>query len=142
MTDNRMQIVITAKNFADQGFREVSSGLDTIKRNVFSLHGALVTLAGGYGLGRVAEGFLDASRTTENYRIRLQILLGTVEEGNRLFQEMADYAGKVPFEYEEIMGAATQLSGVMKGGVDDITRWMPLIGDLAAASGLSIQQTR
>jgi len=39
------------------------------------------------------------------------------------------------------MGAATQLSGVMKGGVDEVKQWMPLIGDLAAVSGLSIEQT-
>ena len=39
------------------------------------------------------------------------------------------------------MGAATQLAGVMQGGVNQIKAWMPMIGDLAAASGLSIQET-
>ncbi len=71
----------------------------------------------GIGGGLIAKSFIDAARETENYRTRLKILLGSQKEGNRLFKEMSDYAGRVPFEYNEIMGAATQLSGIMKGGL-------------------------
>ncbi len=90
---------------------------------------------------KLSASVLEAASVSEQYEIRLQHLLGSQAEGSRLFEEMAEFAGKVPFEYEKIMGAATQLSGVMKGGVDEVTRWMPLIGDLAAVSGLSIEQT-
>lgn len=90
---------------------------------------------------KLSASVLEAASVSEQYEIRLQHLLGSQAEGSRLFKEMAEFAGEVPFEYEKIMGAATQLSGVMKGGVDEVTRWMPLIGDLAAVSGLSIEQT-
>lgn len=103
--------------------------------------GKLLALAGAGGLGALGMGFLGAARESENFQVRLKVLLGSVEEGNKLFRNMEIYAGKVPFQYREIMGAATQLSGVMAGGVKEVTAWMPLIGDLAAASGLSIQQT-
>jgi len=90
---------------------------------------------------QLSASILEAASTSEQYEIRLQHLLGSQAEGTRLFKEMAEYAGKVPFEFEQIMGAATQLSGIMKGGVDEIKEWMPMIGDLAAVSGMSIQET-
>ena len=90
---------------------------------------------------KLSASVLEAASVSEQYEIRLQHLLGSQAEGSRLFKEMAEFAGEVPFEYEKIMGAATQLSGVMKGGVDEVKQWMPLIGDLAAVSGLSIEQT-
>jgi len=105
------------------------------------LQGQIAILAGGYGLLKLSTSFLDASRATENYQIRLKVLLGSVEEGNRMFQDMTEYASKVPFTFEEIMGSATQLSGIMQGGVEEVNTWIPLIGDLAAASGLSIEKT-
>lgn len=104
---------------------------------LFSLKGLLATV----GVGALAKSFINAASTAEQYRVRLKILLGDMTEGNRLFQQMAVFAGKVPFEYREIMAAATALAGVLSGGVDEISAWMPLIGDLAAASGLGIQQT-
>ena len=95
---------------------------------------------GTWQLGRIANDFLDAAKASENYGVRLNTLLGSVSEGGRLFNEMSDYAAAVPFQYREIMEAATGLSGVMDGGVDEIRTWMPLIGDLAAVSGLTIQE--
>ena len=121
--------------------RKAQMGLDRLGRRITSIQGMLLAMAGGYGVKRLAGSFLEAARVTENYRVRLKILLGSVEEGNRLFREMSKYASQVPFRYEEIMASATALSGVMKGGVDEIKKWMPIIGDLAAASGLSIEET-
>jgi hypothetical protein len=139
---NRVQIIISA---LDKGvtatFGRVASGVKSVKDSVFSLKGLLAGGLGALGLGVLGKSFLDASRTTENFRIRLGVLLGSVKEGNRLFDEMAKYAAKVPFEYEEIMASATQLAGILKGGVKEIKEWMPLIGDLAAAAGLDIKTT-
>lgn len=120
---------------------KASRGFATVTKRVFSLQGAILALAGGYGLKKLVSSFIDASSTVEDYQVRLKALLGSVEEGNKLFEEMAVFAGKVPFELEQIMGAATQLAGIMRGGTSEINQWMPLIGDLAAVSGLSIDKT-
>jgi len=114
-----------------------SGAFDRLKRSVFSLKGALVAL----GIGALANSFLDAASAAEGYQTRLQVLLGSQKEANDLFKAAAEYAAQVPFEYRDIMDAATQLAGVMRGGVEEVRQWLPLIGDLAAASGLSIQQT-
>ena len=104
------------------------------------LHGIIVALATG-AMARLAKSVIDAASTSEQYRVRLKVLLRDVGEANRLFDEMRQFASEVPFEFQEIMGSATQLAGVLRGGVDEIGEWIPLIGDLAATSGLSIQET-
>ena len=115
----------------------IGKGFKGLTKSLFSLKGAVAAI----GVGFIAKSFLDAAKETENFSVRLNILLGSVENGNKLFKDMATFAGKVPFEYNEIMGAATQLAGVMRGGVEEINKWMPLIADLAAVSGLGIRQT-
>jgi len=114
--------------------------VDKMKKRLLGIKGTLLAMAGGYGIIKLAKSFLEASKTTEDFQVRLGVLLGSVEEGNRLFKDMADYASKVPFEFEKVMGAATQLAGIMKGGRAEIKKWMPLIGDIAAATGFTIQK--
>lgn len=128
------------RQFSESG-REAER-LNRVNQNLARTLGTVVgTFAGMVGVSAVTHSFIQAASASENFETRLKILLGSAEEGSRLFEVMADYAGRVPFEFEAIMASATQLAGVMKGGVEEIGEWMPLIGDLAAASGLSIQQT-
>jgi len=131
----------TFANKAKNTFTSVTQTLKTTEVSLFSIKSAIVGLAGATGVGFLAKQFIDAGNTTEQLRIRLQHLLGSVEEGNKLFNAMADYAGKVPYEYKEIMSAATALAGVMKGGTEEVKQWMPMIGDLAAVTGLNVQET-
>jgi len=104
-------------------------------------------LAAGFGVAFAAgaavasKAIIDVGSTTENLRLRMNAMLGDVAEGNKVFQDMSKFAGEVPFAYEEIMNSATQLSGILKGGSQEIAATMPMIADLAAVSGLSIQKT-
>jgi len=93
------------------------------------------------GFSAVESAVIKTSAEFENYNIRLNHVLGSVTEGNRLFQDMTKFASTVPFAFNDVMGAATQLSGVMQGGVTEVNKWMPMIADLAAVSGLSIRET-
>jgi hypothetical protein len=136
-----LQLIINGKDNVSRVFKRIKITLGSLKKSVFSLKTGLFGLGAAIGGKALANSFISAASEAENYRVRLNVLLGSQEEGNRLFKQMADYAAQVPYEYSEIMASATQLSGIMKGGVDEITQWMPLIGDLAAASGLGIQQT-
>lgn len=130
-----------ASRMIDQGMdknvrsvRQMGDSLRTLKRV------AVVALV-GWGIRKIGKSFLDAAKEAEGYRVRLNTLLGSVQEGNRAFSEMSDIAGKLPYQYSEVMSAATSLAGVMRGGVDEIKHWMPMIADLAAVSGLTLQET-
>ena len=142
--DREMKKLPRSVRIADRAFDSLKrsltslrSSLQFMRRQVFSLQGLFV----GFGGTLLARSFIQAASAAEQYKTRLTVLLGSVEEGNRLFEEMAKYAGTVSFEYEQVMGGATALAGVMKGGVDEIVQWMPMIGDLAAAAGMGIEET-
>ena len=123
---------------------QAAGGLKGLWRELMSVRtivGTVGVAITGLGITRLGSSFLGVARETEQLQVRLKVLLGSVDEGNRLFQDMAEFAGRVPFQYGEIMTAATQLAGVMSGGVDQIGEWMPLIADLAAATGLGVQVT-
>jgi hypothetical protein len=121
--------------------QKVNTRLGAMKKNLTSIKGLLATGFVGVGIAKFSKGIIQAADVSEQLRVRLSVLLGSVKEGNKLFDEMAQFASKVPFEYEEIMESATVLAGIMEGGVDEIKMWMPLIGDLAATTGLTIQET-
>jgi len=121
--------------------RGIGSVFGGVIKQLTSLKGLMAGALAGYGLKNLSQSFIDAASTAEGYQVRLNTLLGSVNAGNQLFEDMAKFAGSVPFEYREIMGAATQLAGVMRGGVEEINKWMPMIADLAAVSGMGIQET-
>lgn len=125
------------KNFSTKSsnsFKALESTIGSLKRQILSLVGI-------YGMQRLARSFVDAASTTEQFQIRLKFLLRSTEAANRTFKDMSEYAARVPHTYQSVLEAATRLSGVMKGGSEEINRWMPLIGDLAAATGHSLQIT-
>jgi len=117
--------------------RGVGERLRALKGNVFSLKTAFA----GLGLGLLVRSFVNAAAEAEQFRVRLVALTGDINEANDLFQSMAEFASQVSFEYKDIMESATNLRAVMKGGNEEVKRYMPLIADLAAVTGLSIQET-
>jgi len=127
------------------GFKKVmvgmKGGVSKLVSAFTGLKAAIIGAMGSLALGMLAKSFLKAKTTSEGFNTRLTILLGSVEQGAEMFKRMSNYASSVPFQFEEIMESATTLSGIMKGGVEEIDQWMPLIGDLAAATGLNIQDT-
>lgn len=126
----------TTQTFAQR----IQSRFDRLNFRKF-LYGSVGIYALYRGLKAISTSFIGAADTMEQYKMRLEVLLRSQSEGARMFKLMSDYAARVPHEYKDVMWAATTLSGVMKGGVDEVARWIPLIGDLAAAVGYTIQQT-
>ncbi len=110
----------------------------SVGRSVMSLKGMIVGLVAVLAMRRLINSFVEAAATTEQLGIRMRVLLGSAEEGAILFKDLTEWAGKVPFEYQQIMDSATMLAGIMKEGRKEIMEWLPLIGDLAAATGLTI----
>lgn len=136
MSKNEVEFSIIA---LDRFSKQFASLRTTINRTA--------KVAAGFGAAFAAaaviatKSLIEVGSKTENFRIRMNAMLGDVGEGNKVFREMAEFAGKVPFAYEDIMSSATTLSGILKGGSEEIKATMPIIADLAAVSGLSIQQT-
>ena len=137
--DESRQTAAQARRLNAQS-KELGRSFGDAQRRSLLLKTALVALATG-GMARVIGSFIDAASTSERYATTLKVVLGDVGEANRLFEDMAKLASRVPFEYEQIMGAATQLSGVVRGGVDEVNQLIPIILDIAAANKLTVEET-
>lgn len=142
-----LELIVRMKNLAGRGLKGLSASLDktrakvaSISDAVFSLKGALVQLTAGVSLGLLAREFVQTAAAFEGWRTRLNRVLGSVEEGNRLFAEMKDLAKESTAEYGEIMDSATQMAGVFEGGVDEVTKYMKITDDLAAVTGIGIRE--
>lgn len=165
MNERVLQLLIQAKNNAGpavtaakaafQGFsnkaKQSLKGIRTVSKNVanafkknwiavvaviFIVQKAVKAL-----IGTIKDIGLEAAVEVENLRVRLRVVLGSIAEGNKVFEDMARLAGEVPKTYQEIMSSATDLAGVVKGGSEDIKKLMPIIVDISAATGISVRDT-
>ncbi|MCP4158601.1 MAG: hypothetical protein GY760_00890 [Deltaproteobacteria bacterium] len=111
--------------------------------NGFTKVTGVITIATGImsaAAGLLVYPFLNAAIAAEKYKIKLKALLGSQSEANKLFYQMTEFASGVPYEFDKIIASATNLSGFMRGGADEVNKWMPLITDLAAKTGLTIEE--
>lgn len=127
------------KDGTQQSATAMSKAFNAINfRNL--LYGSFGVYAIKRGVEEIGGAFISAASKAENYQVRMKATLRSQSEANRMFSEMASYAAKVPHRYEDVMNAATNLSGVMSGGVNEIKQYMPIIGDLAAVTGMSVDE--
>ncbi|MEX2524443.1 MAG: hypothetical protein WD750_05760 [Gammaproteobacteria bacterium] len=116
--------------------RGARRALSRVNDAVFSLRGAFATL----GVGLLARSFLDVGRTIETTRIRLEALTGSVQDANRAFDIMREFAGRVPFQFQEIVESSPLLLTVADD-VEELNKLLQITGDIAVVSGLSFQET-
>lgn len=147
VTTDILEIIVKLRDTASRGVGKLGKSITGVKnrvgrltRSFTGLRGAIAGLVGTAAIGLLARSFIKAADAAEGYRVRLSVLLGSQKEANALFEDMADFAANVSFQYEEVMGTATALSGVMEGGREEIAKWMPVLSDLTAASGLTMEE--
>jgi hypothetical protein len=155
MPDETLRVDIRLRDFATRQLKRVAGAFGRFAATVtakiraataaiFSMRGALIALAGVAVLAKVGKSFIRTAADIENMRLTLSSLLGDVKEANSLFDDLAKFAGKVPFALEEIMQVGTMFAGTFKGGREEIMKMMPIVADIAAvakASGITFRQT-
>lgn len=146
--ENRVQIIIDGNAAgAVNAFRQVGmagSGLNNILREIGT---QMLGFAGGMALlDGVKQGFnavvkegIGVNAAIEQARIQFKVLTGSAAEAAKTVKYLYDYAGKTPFEFPGVLKAASVIKGVKL----DMQKWIPVIGDMAAAgqaAGLSMDQ--
>lgn len=79
---------------------------------------------------------LEEAALFETFRVTLKNLIGDVDEADRRFREMVDFAAKTPFTVPGIVEAGNRLQAVGRYSLETIK----MLGDLAAASGKDVMQ--
>ena len=146
MAKNELEIRIIAKDEVTKQMKKITQNTkkstSTMQKSWVDLTAKLFLFQRAIqSVQRVLSGFVSSASQVEQLNVRLKVMLGSVEAGNELFSDMRDLASELPFEFNQVMESATTMAGVVKGGGEEVTAMMPMIADLAAASGLGIQET-
>jgi hypothetical protein len=136
MANQRLNIDIVARDKSTQALNNVQSNLSKVKSAIFNLQNAFI----GLGTGLALKSLVNTGKEIEGLKLRLKFLFGSVKEGNRAFQEMARYAGEVPFSLEEIQRGSGVLAVVSKDA-EELARLMKITGNVAAITGLDFKTT-
>ncbi len=130
------KIVGRSTNSFKKGFASASKSLNKFSATATKV-GAVLAVALG---GMFIKGVIDVGIQIENLKVRLEALFGSVNEGEKAFKNMLEFAGKVPFTLGEIQQASGNLA-VVSDDADHLARILKITGNVAAVTGLSFQQT-
>ena len=130
----KLNIDIIAKDKTKRALTGVQNRLNSVKSSVFSLKGALI----GIGAGAAVKSFVDVGREVESLGVRFKFLFGSAKEGSKAFDNLSEFAGKVPFSLEAISRASGNLAVVSKDA-DDLNRILEITGNVAAVTGLDFE---
>ena len=132
----KLFIDIIARDKSKQALTRVQTKLGEVRNRVFSLKSAFI----GLGAGLVIRSFVNVGKEVESLQVRFKFLFGSAEEGAVAFDNLAKFAGKVPFSLEEISRAAGNLA-VVADDANDLNRILEITGNVAAVTGLDFETT-
>jgi hypothetical protein len=145
VTNAELKLILKLKDLATKQFEKNMYKIQKTAKRVMAnikkywLAYAAVVAAAVLAIKKFSGALINTASTVEDLRVRLETLLGSVSEGNRVFESMSELASKVPKTYEEIMESATDLSAVVRGGSDEIEKLMPIIVDISAGTGIAVK---
>jgi len=132
-----------ANKVVSNSSKKMSGGLKNLSNSLAKVT-ARATKVGavlGVAFGAIfVKGVIDTGIQIENLQIRLKALFGTAEEGERAFEAMLAFAGKVPFTLGEIQQASGNLA-VVAEDADELAKVLEITGNVAAVTGLDFRQT-
>ena len=127
---------ILAKDKTKAALTGVRNGLNNLRTAVFSLQSAIVGIGGGIAIRSLTK----VGSEVEDLGVRFNFLFGNVEQGTKAFDNLVDFAARVPFSLQEISAASGNLAVVAKDA-DDLTRILKITGNVAAVTGLDFALT-
>ena len=132
----KVKIDIVAQDKTKGALNSTKKGLDGLKKSVFNLRNAFL----GLGTGLLIKNLVNTGKEVESLKVRFKFLFGTAQEGALAFDNLAKFAGKVPFSLEDIAAASGNLAVISKDA-NDLSRILEITGNVAAVTGLDFQTT-
>ncbi len=131
-----LHINILAKDKTKAALGSVQRGLGNLRNSLFSIQSALI----GIGGALVIKSFIKVGAEVENLKVRFAFLFKGMEEGNKAFNNLIDFAARVPFSLEEISQASGNLAVVSKDA-NELAEILDVVGNVAVVTGLDFNQT-
>jgi len=134
-----MQKAAKAGEKLDKATIENNKRLKLMKKQIVLATAAMASLIAV--TAKFTSSLIDAAVEMETVQLKFRFLLGSQKESVKMFKEIKTFAKTVAFEYRDLANAAGMLAAVMKGGVPEIMKWMPIITDIATVFNIPIQET-
>ena len=134
MANQKLFIDIVARDKATKALTGLQQGLGRLRQSVFNLKNAFI----GLGAGLVVRNLVNTGKEVENLRTRLKFLLKNTNEGAKAFENMSEFASRVPFSLEEISRGSGILATVTDNA-NDLQKMLEITGNVAAVTGLDFR---
>jgi|GEM_PF-2041023 len=131
----RLSVLFTGNNRdLKKATREGRAELDKFKTTAVNVAG---TLAGAYGAATTARAIFDTTKEVERLSSQLAVAMGSMEAGNRKFDQLNRFASDIGANVQEVTRAFVQLRNVgLNPSEDAILSYM----NTAGATGKSLEQ--
>ena len=136
MASQKLFIDIIARDKATKALNGLQGGLAKVRSAVFNLRNAFL----GLGAGLVVRNLVNTGKEIENLRTRLKFLLKDTTEGAKAFDNMAEFASRIPFSLEEISRGSGILATITDNA-KDLKNMLEITGNVAAVTGLDFRTT-
>lgn len=100
---------------------------------------AIVAIGGTALFGSFIKSTIDVGAQIENLEIQMVALLGSAEEGGKAFQNMRNFASRVPFSLKQIQQGAGGLAAA-SNNADELNELLQITGNIAAQFGLPFEE--
>mgnify|MGYP003146144651 FL=1 len=129
----------TVKNSTGGMGKSLTRLNSTLNRVAISM--AKIGTVAGIAFGAMAiRSVIKTGMEIQRLEIRFNNLFGSVEEGNRAFEQLLEYAGTVPFSLGEIQAGSGSLAVVSKDA-EHLRDIMEITGNVAVIAGLDFATT-
>jgi hypothetical protein len=126
------------------GLTKLNSDLRSTKANFNRNFGEISRLAGQAAmaitatLGAGLTALIQQGSKLQQLKVGFRSIMGGADQAAAMVDKLNKFTASTPFQLEQVSVAARQLIAVGVG-VDDVTDRMGMLGDIAAASGNSIE---
>lgn len=126
-----------------KGFTNITDGLSKIRGQLGSIvsfaTGPLGVALAGIGAGAGIAGMVGMAASAEQTATQFRTLTGSAEAAKKIIAELQQFGATTPFEFP---GLATAAKTLLAFGVaqDQIIPTMQVLGDIAAATGNSMEE--
>jgi len=127
MASKGLKFTISAVDRTKAIFKGVGKSVKGLSSAVFSLKGALVGLGGAVIIRSIAR----TNAQFEDLRSGLASVFGSVEEGNKRFREISDFATRTQFSVEDLTKAFITLKGA---GIEPTEKLLTTFTDTSASA--------
>ena len=137
MAVNPIKIPIVAFDKTKAAFSSVNRAMGFLKKNIFSVKGAIVGLVGAAGFGAFVKSVIETNRSFQSLEATLKTFLGSTEKARGAFDVLEKFASRTPFSVEEVIRSFNKMIAL---GLNPTVSALDAFGNVASGTGKTLEQ--